>query len=75
MTRPQSEEDAPTGAPRTVSSFPYYSGTGKCIVKQLAGDRPFWVYLVEQNGPPRRLESHRTQENAEAFARWMAMGL
>ena len=74
------EKVAPLGATRTdfvpdCSSFPYISGAGKCIVRQQAGSRSFVVYLVENGGPPRFFESHRNQSNAEAVARWMAMGL
>lgn len=58
-----------------LSSFAYASGAGKCVVTTQAGSRPFAVYFVESEGPPRLFESHRTLRNAEAVARWMAQGL
>jgi hypothetical protein len=68
-------EEVTPEALRTFGSFPYFSGTGKCVVMHLGGSRPFGVYLIEENGPPRLVETHQTQKNAEAVARWMAMGL
>ncbi|MCA9775137.1 MAG: hypothetical protein KC800_07895 [Candidatus Eremiobacteraeota bacterium] len=62
-----------------LSSFAYASGAGKCIVVTQAGSRPFAVYLVDSSdqveGRARYFESHRTLKNAEAVARWMALGL
>jgi hypothetical protein len=69
------KEVAPPGETPTIDSFPYISGTGKCIIKKLGGARPFAVYFVEKNGPPKLMGTHKTQANAESAARWMAMGL
>lgn len=69
------EEEVAHRAARTIGSFPYISGTGKCIIMELGGDRPFAVYLVEQNGPPKLMGTHKTHADAESAARWMAMGL
>ena len=73
MKRP--EEKTKEGDFPTVAAFPYAGGKGSCIIKKVGGARPFVIYFLEQNGVPRFFESHRTQENAEAVARWMAMGL
>lgn len=39
------EEEVAHRAARTIGSFPYISGTGKCIIMEFGGDRPFTVYL------------------------------
>ena len=65
--------------PAALSSFAYASGAGKCIVVTQVGPRPFAVHLVDSSdqveGRARYFESHRTLKNAEAAARWMALGL
>lgn len=61
-----------------VFSVNYYSQSGRLFVRkhnQAGASRPFLVYFQDQGQEPQLYESHSSQNNAEAAARWMAGGL
>ena len=57
-----------------VSKFKYYSKSGLCQVEGCSKGLAFWVYTIE--GEEKKfLTGFNTQQKAESFAKWMALGL
>lgn len=57
------------------SEFPYYSGRGRVLIRTMPHGKNIMVETQNGNQEPRFAAYYNSNEDAEAYARWMAMGL